>query len=94
MPAKEVVQDTMLWLWENKNTLIPELSLKSLLCTIVKNKCLNSCNRCQRKNRILETIKEKHRERFEDPDFYLENELFSLFDHVHEKHPMTNPFWI
>ncbi|MDD2511625.1 MAG: RNA polymerase sigma-70 factor [Proteiniphilum sp.] len=85
--AKEVVQDTMLWLWENRHTLIPELSLKSLLFTIVKNKCLNSCNRGQLRNRMLETMKEKHRERFEDPDFYLENELFSLFKQALEQLP-------
>ena len=39
--SEEIVQDTMMWLWENRKTLIPELTLKTLLFTIVKNKALN-----------------------------------------------------
>lgn len=77
--AKEVVQETMLWLWENKGTLIPEMSLKSLLFTIVKNKCLNRKNHDHIKNRIHSAIREKYEQTFDDPDFYLENELFALF---------------
>lgn len=77
--SEEVVQDTMLWLWENRQSLITELSLKSLLFTIVKNKCLNLAGHQKTKNRILQSIQEKHEEQFHDPDFYLENELFSLF---------------
>ena len=32
--SEEIVQDTMMWLWENRKTLIPELTLKTLLFTI------------------------------------------------------------
>lgn len=85
--AKEVVQDTMLWLWENKTSLIPEMSLKSLLFTIVKNKCLNITHRDQIRNRILEDIKEKFETQFDEPDFYLKNELFTLFKEALEKIP-------
>lgn len=85
--AREVVQDTMLWLWENRSSLIAELSLKSLLFTIVKNKCLNRHKRNRVKNSIIESIKEKHREQFEDPDFYLEVELFNLFQAALDKLP-------
>ena len=41
--SEEIVQDTMMWLWENRKTLIPELTLKTLLFTIVKNKALHYC---------------------------------------------------
>lgn len=85
--AEGVVQETMLWLWENRSTLISEMSLKSLLFTIVKNKCLNKINHEQIKNRIHETIKQKYEEQFEDPDFYLENELFQLFRDALERLP-------
>ena len=85
--AEEVVQETMLWLWENKKTLIPEMSLKSLLFTIVKNKCLNKINHEQMKNRIHETLKEKYQDQFENPDFYLENELFQLFHDALDRLP-------
>lgn len=85
--AKEAVQDTMLWLWENRASLIEELSLKSLLFTIVKNKSLNRYKHERMKNRIHESIKEKYNEQFENPDFYLENELFSLFEKSLEELP-------
>ena len=38
---EEIVQDTMMWLWENRCNLMEELTLKTLLFTIVKNKALN-----------------------------------------------------
>lgn len=85
--AEGVVQDTMLWLWENRATLIEELSLKSLLFTIVKNKCLNLTNHQHLKSRIHESLREKYLEQFENPDFYLENELFSLFQKAMDKLP-------
>ena len=43
--AEELVQDTLMWVWENRTSLIPEMPLKSLLFTIVKNKSLNSASR-------------------------------------------------
>lgn len=85
--AKEVVQETMLWLWENRGTLIAEMSLKSLLFTIVKNKCLNRKNREHIKNRIHSAIQEKYEQTFSEPDFYLENELFALFQKALENLP-------
>lgn len=85
--AKEVVQDTMLWLWENRASLIADMSLKSLLFTIVKNKCLNRSKHQKIKNRIHESIKIKYQEQFDDPDFYLENELFTLFQQALESLP-------
>lgn len=85
--AEGVVQETMIWLWENKGTLIPEMSLKSLLFTIVKNKCLNKTGHDRMKSRIHEALKEKYQDQFEDPDFYFENELFSLFHKALERLP-------
>jgi RNA polymerase sigma-70 factor, ECF subfamily len=86
--AEEVVQDTMLWLWENTQTLIPEMSLKSLLFIIVKNKSLNRISHNQIKNRIHQEIVEKFEKQFEDPDFYLENELLDLFANAIKKLPI------
>ena len=86
--AEEIVQDTMLWLWENKATLIPEMSLKSLLFTIVKNKSLNKLTRKQIKSRVHQQIIEKFECQFEDPDFYLEAELSDLFKNALDKLPI------
>jgi RNA polymerase sigma-70 factor (ECF subfamily) len=77
--CEEVVQDTMLWLWENSKTLIPEMSLKSLLFTIVRNKALNKISHNQIKHRIHQEIATKFENQFEDYDFYLENELLDMF---------------
>lgn len=54
--AEELVQDTLLWLWENRRTLIPEMPLRSLLFTIVRNKSLNSASRNSLRNRILREL--------------------------------------
>ena len=85
--AKEVVQDVMLWLWENRASLIPEMSLKSLLFTMVKNRCLNRVRHEKKKSRTLEAIREKYEPIFDDPDFYLESELFTLFNDVLKRLP-------
>lgn len=73
--CEEIVQDVMMWLWENRAMLIAEMSLKSLLFTMVKNKCLNSITHNQIKQQVREKLYEKFKDQFEDPDFYLETEL-------------------
>lgn len=85
--AKEIVQETMLWLWENRISLIPELSLKSLLFTIVKNKALNRVTQNATKSKVYQTIEKKYQQQFNDPDFYLQKELMSLFNEALNKLP-------
>lgn len=77
--AEEIVQDTMLWLWENRTSLNPNLSLKSFLFTIVKNKALNQIHHSHIKRRAYDAIALEHKEEFENPKFYMENELFVLY---------------
>ncbi|WP_080902990.1 RNA polymerase sigma-70 factor [Parabacteroides sp. Marseille-P3160] len=76
--SEELVQDVMLWLWENRQALIPELSVKSLLFTMVKNKCLNRIEHRKIKEEVHEKFREKFRQQFEDPDFYEREELMQL----------------
>jgi RNA polymerase sigma-70 factor (ECF subfamily) len=85
--AKEIVQETMLWLWENRASLIPEFSLKSLLFTVVKNKALNRITRDATKSKVYQKIEDKYRQQFNDPDFYLQKELMSLFNEALNKLP-------
>lgn len=87
--AQEIVQDTMIWLWENRETIIEEMSLKSLLFTIVKNKCLNKVKALQVRTRVHDDIIEKYKEQFESPDFYLENELYEIYSKALSKLPDT-----
>lgn len=85
--CEEVVQEVMMWLWENRAMLVPEMSLKSLLFTMVKNKCLNSIAHTRIKEQAHEKLYEKYRRLFEDPDFYLEGELMELLDKAINKLP-------
>lgn len=85
--SQEIVQDTMMWLWENREQLIPEMSLKSLLFMIVKNKSLNSISHTQIKNRIHQELFEKYENQFSNPDFYTENELMQLYTDAVDKLP-------
>ncbi len=73
--AEELVQDMMLFIWEYRQSIVIESSLKSYLFTSVRNRCLNAIRRRQYHARIHSIIYEKLREEFEDPDYYLVNEL-------------------
>jgi RNA polymerase sigma-70 factor (ECF subfamily) len=78
--CEEIVQDVMMWLWENRQTIANEASLKSLLFTIVKNKCLNHISHQQVKQRVHEKLYQKFITQFEDPDFYIPGELMEKLD--------------
>lgn len=85
--AEEIVQDTMMWLWENRTALIAQLTLKTLLFTIVKNKALNRISHLEIKRRVHQEIAEKYETEFASPDFYLNNELFQLYEKALNKLP-------
>lgn len=85
--AEEIVQDTMMWVWENKETLNPELSLKSLLFTMVKNKSLNLVSHQEIQRRVHQEIIDNFQEAFEDSDLYLNQELFKLYHAALSKLP-------
>ena len=72
---EEIVQETMMWLWENRCTLMEELTLKTLLFTIVKNKALNRLSHFEIKRKVHQEIVDKYDSEFNNPDFYLSDEL-------------------
>ncbi len=78
--AEEISQDTMLYVWENRDRLIDELSLKGLLFMIVKNKALNSIKHQRVKLRVLKTIEDKYETQFDNPDFYFYGELMQMYE--------------
>lgn len=84
---EEIVQDTMMWLWENRCSLLEELTLKTLLFTIVKNKALNRISHFEIRRKVHQEIVEKFEKEFESPDFYLENELFRLYEEALQQLP-------
>ncbi|EJX05440.1 RNA polymerase ECF-type sigma factor [gut metagenome] len=68
-----------MWIWENKDTLNPELSIKSLLFTMVKNKSLNLINHHDVQRKVHQEIIDNFQEAFEEPDLYLNEELHRLY---------------
>lgn len=84
---EEIVQETMMWLWENRSSLLPELTLKTLLFTIVKNKALNRLSHFEIKRRVHQEIIDKYEGKFDNPDFYLSNELFRLYEETLKQLP-------
>ena len=77
---EEIVQETMMWLWENRWTLMEDLTLKTLLFTIVKNKALNRLSHFEIKRKVHQEIVDKYDSELNNPDFYLSDELFRLYE--------------
>ena len=69
--SEEIVQDVMMWLWENRCTLMEDLTLKTLLFTIVKNKALNRLSHFEIKRKVHQEIVDKYDSELNNPDFYL-----------------------
>ncbi|WP_195372538.1 MULTISPECIES: RNA polymerase sigma-70 factor [Parabacteroides] len=73
--AEELVQDLMLFIWENRKKLIITQSLKSYLFIAAKHRCLNAIQKNIYHERVHSLLYEKLKEQFDDPDFYFINEL-------------------
>jgi len=73
--AEELVQELMVYIWENREHLAIEGSLKGYLFTATKHRCLNAIKKNQYHQRVHSLIYEKIKDQFEDPDYYLINEL-------------------
>ena len=54
--AGNIVQDTFMGLWENRENLEPEINLPAYLLTIVKNKALNHLNRLNIGAKVKEKV--------------------------------------
>jgi len=73
--AEEIAQEIMIWFWENRTMPVWETSLISYLFKAVKNRCITLINRNDLKQRILQTLYEGDDHLFDDPDFYVVEEL-------------------
>ena len=77
--AEDIVQDTMLYIWENRDRLMEELSLKGLLFMIVRNKSLDRVTRQSVHSRVHQQLEKRFADQFDSPDFYLGTELARLY---------------
>lgn len=87
--SEELIQDLMLFLWETRENLVIETSLKSYLFISAKHRCLNAIKKKQYHERIHNQIYEKIKDQFEDPDYYFINELTENIQKAIENLPET-----
>ena len=80
--AEEIVQDTMLWLWDNWDTIVPEKSVKALLFRIVHNKAVNCIKHGAVLSRVHQQIEQRLSKQFESPNFYMDKELQQLLENA------------
>ena len=73
--AEEIVQDVMLWLWENRETLIIETSLSQYLFKMIYRRALNRIARQDVKHRADTHFFEEMHEMLQNADFYQVEEL-------------------
>ena len=85
--AEEIVQDTMLWLWDNWDTIIPEKSVKTLLFRIVHNKAVNCIKHKAVLTRVHQQIELRLSETFNSPNFYLNEELSQMLEDALQRLP-------
>ena len=73
--GQEIVQDVMVWFWENSSMQVIESSPKNYLFRAVKNRCLTLISRNELKQRVVSSMYENQQSQYEDPDFYIVEEL-------------------
>lgn len=73
--AEEIVQDVMLWLWENRETQTFETSLSQYLFKTVYHRAINQIVRYQSQLRADTLFYENMQEMLQDTDFYQLEEL-------------------
>lgn len=73
--GENVVQDLMLWVWENRKNLHITESLSAYLFSATRNRCLKQLNHEMVERRVLGQLHERMQDHFEAPDFYVVEEL-------------------
>lgn len=73
--AEEIVQDVMLWLWENRETLVIETSLGQYLFKMIYRRALNRIAQQDVKHRAETYFFEEMQDMLQNSDFYQVEEL-------------------
>ena len=73
--AEEIVEDSLLWLWENRETLVIESSLNSYLFKMVYRRALNKLAHIDATQRADTRFYEEMQEMLQDTDYYQIEEL-------------------
>lgn len=73
--AEEIVEDSLLWIWENRETLVIESSLNSYLFKMVYRRALNKLAHIDATQRADTHFYEEMQEMLQDTDYYQIEEL-------------------
>lgn len=73
--SENVVQDLMVWLWENHSELHISDSLSRYLFTATRNRCLKHISHEMVEHRVFDELHRRLHSQFESPDFYIVKEL-------------------
>ena len=73
--AEEIVEDSLLWIWENRETLVIESSLNSYLFKMVYRGALNKLAHIDATQRADTRFYEEMQEMLQDTDYYQIEEL-------------------
>ena len=73
--AEEIVEDSLLWIWENRETLVIESSLNSYLFKMVYRSALNKLAHIDATQRADTRFYEEMQEMLQDTDYYQIEEL-------------------
>ena len=73
--AEEIVEDSLLWIWENRETLVIESSLNSYLFKMVYHRALNKLAHIDATQRADTRFYEEMQEMLQDTDYYQIEEL-------------------
>ena len=68
--AEEIVEDSLLWIWENRETLVIESSLSSYLFKMVYRRALNKLAHIDATQRADTRFYEEMQEMLQDTDYY------------------------
>ncbi len=91
--AEEVVQDMMVWLWENRKKIKIKTSLKSYLFRSIRNSCMTKITQGHTQQRIRQVIFDKIQPFYEDADNYtseiLVKKIEEALSHLPENYRIT-----
>lgn len=73
--SEDLVQEFMIMLWENPEILLQVSSLKSYLFMAIRNRSLNAIEKETHRQKKHFRFYEELKDKFENPDFYLSNDL-------------------
>ncbi|MCC8153340.1 MAG: RNA polymerase sigma-70 factor [Tannerellaceae bacterium] len=73
--AEEIVQDVMVWLWENRDNIVIQTTLIQYLFRSVRNKCINHIHKERLKEKVFHSLSIHQETLFDDPDCYVVEEL-------------------